>query len=232
MSARKNRDNSVDGTKSFQANPFKKLKGFAASAPPEKDLEKKGKTAAPPPAGEDDAILFAEEMSRLGVKRGKEEKSAPPEKVSGEEDVAASVPAATDRELFLDALKGMDTVFEDAFPPDEEVLQQALPRRMKLLRQGRLAPEAEIDLHGLTREQARTKVGYFLEDSVYQGKKTVLIVTGRGKGSGGEPVLRAEVEQYLATGAGEWVSEWGRAPRRYGGEGALVVFLTGKSKRI
>lgn len=231
MSGRKSRDKSVGGIKSFQANPFKKLKGFAASAPPEKDPEKKGKTAAPPPAGEDDATLFAEEMSRLGVKRGREEKSAPPGKVSGEEDGAASVPAATDRELFLDALKGMDTVFEDAFPPEEEV-QQVLPRRMKLLRQGRLVPEAKIDLHGLTREEARTKVGYFLEDSVYQGKKTVLIVTGRGKGSGGEPVLRAEVERYLATGAGEWVSEWGRAPRWYGGEGALVVFLTGKSKRI
>jgi DNA-nicking Smr family endonuclease len=111
------------------------------------------------------------------------------------------VPAATDRELFLDALKGMDTVFEDAFPPEEEV-QQVLPRRMKLLRQGRLVPEAKIDLHGLTREEARTKVGYFLEDSVYQGKKTVLIVTGRGKGSGGEPVLRAEVERYLSTEGG------------------------------
>jgi DNA-nicking Smr family endonuclease len=228
VSGRKSRDKSVGGTKSFQANPFKKLKGFAASAPPEKDPEKKGKTAVPPPSGEDDATLFAEEMSRLGVKRGREEKSAPPEKVSGEEDGAASVPAATDRELFLDALKGMDVVFEDAFPSEEEV--QASPRRMKLLRQGRLAPEAKIDLHGLTREEARSKVRYFLEDSVYQGKKTVLIVTGRGKGSGGEPVLRAEVERYLATEGGVWVSEWGRAPRRYGGEGALVVFLKGKAK--
>jgi DNA-nicking Smr family endonuclease len=228
VSGRKSRDKSVGGTKSFQANPFKKLKGFAASAPPEKDPEKKGKTAVPPPSGENDATLFAEEMSRLGVKRGREEKSAPPEKVSGEEDGAASVPAATDRELFLDALKGMDTVFEDAFPSEEEV--QAAPRRMKLLRQGRLAPEAKIDLHGLTREEARSKVRYFLEDSAYQGKKTVLIVTGRGKGSGGEPVLRAEVERYLATEGGVWVSEWGRAPRRYGGEGALVVFLKGKAK--
>jgi DNA-nicking Smr family endonuclease len=60
--------------------------------------------------------------------------------------------------------------------------------------------------------------------------KTVLIVTGRGKSSGAEPVLRAEVERYLNHDAGAWVSEWGRAPRQYGGEGALVVFLKGSKK--
>ena len=228
MSGKKGRDKSVGGVKSFQANPFRKLKGFAASAPPEKEPEKRGKPAAPPPSPEDDAALFAEEMSRLGVRGGGKEESAPPGNVSGEEADASSAPPSTDRELFLDALKGMDTVFEDAFPSEEEV--QASPRRMKLLRQGRLAPEAKIDLHGLTREEARSKVRYFLEDSAYQGKKTVLIVTGRGKGSGGEPVLRAEVERYLSTEGGVWVSEWGRAPRRYGGEGALVVFLKGKAK--
>ena len=229
MSGKKGRDKSVGGVKSFQANPFRKLKGFAASAPPpEKEPGKRGKPAASPPSREDDAALFAEEMSRLGVRGGGKEESAPPGNVSGEEDDAASAPPDTDRELFLDALKGMDVVFEDAFPSEEEV--QAAPRRMKLLRQGRLAPEAKIDLHGLTREEARSKVRYFLEDSAYQGKKTVLIVTGRGKGSGGEPVLRAEVERYLATEGGVWVSEWGRAPRRYGGEGALVVFLKGKAK--
>lgn len=228
MAGKKNRDKSVDGTKSFQANPFKKLKGFAVSMPPKEIPEERNNPAEALPAGEDDASLFAQEMGRLGVSRDKEEEIVPTGEAAREEDRVAPAPAVSERELFLDALKGMDTVFEDSFPTEREV--QAPPRRMKLLRQGRVAPETKLDLHGLTREEARMKVRYFLDDSVYQGKKTVLIVTGKGKGSGGEPVLRAEVERYLATEAGALVSEWGRAPGRYGGEGALVVFLKGNSK--
>jgi len=59
----------------------------------------------------------------------------------------------------------------------------------------------------------------------------VLIVTGRGNRSDGEAVLRTEIERYLAQEAAAWVTEWGRAPARYGGEGALVVFLRERRKR-
>ncbi len=122
----------------------------------------------------------------------------------------------------------MEAVFTDELP--EEVEPSATPRRMKLLRAGKLVPEAELDLHGLDRVRAREKTRYFLEDAVYQGKRTVLLITGKGHGSAGEPVLRKEMERFLARDAGAWVSEWGDAPRRYGGEGALVVFLRGKEK--
>jgi len=235
LAGRKNKDKSAGGKPGrFHQDPFKKLKGFSVSAPPEKLMEKidphkRDRPARTVSASEDDASLFAEEMSRLGVKGKRAEEGSLPEKPSAEADMAPAPPPASDQELFLEALKGMDTVFEDSFPPEEEA--QASPRRMKLLRQGRLIPEAKLDLHGLTREEARAKVRYFLDDSVYHGKKTVLIVTGRGKGSGGEPVLRGEVERYLADEAGAWVSEWGRAPARYGGEGALVIFLKGNAKR-
>lgn len=224
MARKKSRDKAGGGSAGpFRSDPFKQLKGFAVSAPPDAKTEKP-KRPDPAPAGEEEADIFAREMGRLGVSpKGEEEAVAPEERTSAEDRIAPP-PPSSDSELFLDALKGMDTVFEDAFPADEEEVQ-ASPRAMKLLRQGRLAPEAKLDLHGLTREEARTKVRHFLDDSLYQGRRTVLIVTGRGKGSGGEPVLRAEVERYLAAEAGAWVSEWGRAPGRYGGEGALVVFL-------
>lgn len=215
-----------DRDKPFQQNPFKGLKGFCVSTTPEKGLKKKEKPPAASPAIEEEAALFAAEMAKLGVDC-REAAEATTGEVAGEESILPPSPPS-DRELFLDALKGMDTVFADELPPPEE--PPASPRRMKLLRQGRLVPEAKLDLHGLTRDAARDRVRYFLDDSFYQGIKTVLIVTGRGKGSDGEPVLRAEVEHYLNHEAGAWVSEWGRAPRRYGGEGALVVFLQGKKK--
>lgn len=212
-----------DKDKPFHHNPFRNLKGLCVSAPPVKKPEKEaGPLPASPPAAEDEETLFAEEMARLGVERPTEVPTGPAEP-GGEE--REGEPPRSDEALFLEALQGMDTVFEDELPSPDEAHRP--PRRMKLLRRGRLLPEANLDLHGLTRDEAREKVRYFLDNAVYQGKRTVLIVTGRGKGSGGEPVLRAEMERYLTHEAGAWVVEWGRAPRQYGGEGALVVFLKG-----
>lgn len=220
-----------DQQKSFH-NPFKQLKGLSVSdapQPPQKPPRAK-ETPPPAPAREpDDDALFAEEMARLGL-------DAPPpppatEEPSRDEEAppedAPEAPPASDEDLFLDALQGMDTVFRDELPFPEAAPPQ--PSRMKLLRRGRLHPEARLDLHGLTRAEALTRVNYFLDNAVYQGQKIVLIITGRGKSSGEEPVLRAAIERYLAHDAGAWVSEWGRAPRHYGGEGALVVFLKGRT---
>lgn len=63
----------------------------------------------------------------------------------GEEENLSPTSSPSDRELFLDALKGMDTLFSDELPPPEE--HKASPRRMKLVRQGRLVPEANFFLY-------------------------------------------------------------------------------------
>lgn len=224
-------DRKKNREKEFCHDPFKRLKGFCVQ-----ETEKEqpaGKPAPEPQAASpvpDEADLFAEEMERLGVasKNGSSAAPAdePPEAPGEPPAAAAAVPPPTEREIFLSSLGEMEAVFVDEIPEPEEL--PAVPRRMRQLRRGGLAPEAQLDLHGLARDAARDRVRYFLENAVYHGMKTVLIVTGRGKGSGGEPVLRIEIERYLAHEAGVWVAEWGRAPARYGGEGALVVFLKGR----
>lgn len=213
-------------------NPFASLKGFCVSNDGSKKPVPPVSKAVPEPAIEkeprDDATLFAEEMARLGLTAdaGKSPETEGPRDEAGDgEETAGKPTATTDQELFCAALGTMDAVFEDEFPLEEEV--RAEPRRMRLVRRGQLVPEARLDLHGLHRDQAREKVRFFLENGVYQGFRTVLIITGRGLGSGSEPVLRTEIERYLTHQAGAWVVEWGRAPRQYGGEGALVVFLKG-----
>lgn len=172
-------------------------------------------------------------MALLGVDRrttdGRERESAPPSvEATPEEEQAA--PELSDEELFLASMGQMDSRFRDEIPLQGEEANAA-PRRMRQLRQGKRSPEARIDLHGLTRQEARDKVRFFLEDAVFHGFKTVLIITGRGKGSADGPVLRDFMEGYLSREARAWVVEWGRAPARYGGEGALVVFLKGRSNR-
>lgn len=225
----------------FGQNPFKQLKGFAVSS---SDAAKKaqnnpahragkaddsrGRTAPVPEKAEPS---FVEEMAKLGVVTAPGRGAAPAAEQEAEPvvDPVKAPPAAapmTEEQLFIRALGRLDATFQDDYeletgPPD------ASPRRMKQLRQGVLQPEDRLDLHGLTREEARARVRFFLEDASYQQKKVVLIITGWGKNSPGEPVLRQEIERYLSLDAKAWVVEWGRAPRQLGGEGALVVFLKG-----
>ncbi len=225
--------------KGFEHNPFKNLKGLRVSGEQKSPAGRKvqpQKEEIPPPEPIEslsDEALFAQEMARLGVDSQVDETVSAPSEDS-EPDVespAGEAKPATEegsgQDLFLASLGQMEVVFRDELPESAE--EQASPRRMRQLRRGKLLPEAKLDLHGLSREQARNRVRYFLEDSVYHGLKTVLVVTGRGKGSAGEPVLRAEMERYLTLEAKAWVVEWGRAPRQYGGEGALVVFLKGRN---
>jgi DNA-nicking Smr family endonuclease len=222
------------GCKEFQNNPFKALKGVAAPSQDagQSPLSRKGpEEKIPDQKCINDVDLFAREMDLLGVNRQavdgdeKTPAAAPPDACASEDKPPEP---ATDEELFLTALGSMDAVFQDEIPLEEKTA--AAPRRMKLLRQGRLVPEASLDLHGLSREEAREKTRYFLEDSVYQGCKTVLVITGRGKGSADGPVLRSDMQRYLADEARAWVAEWAPAPGRYGGEGALVVFLKTRRK--
>lgn len=197
----------------------------------EKDSADKNPTPLPPvePVVEDDAAAFEREMALLGVDpREQDDNQQEVETVVTDLPYEKSEKTVelTDDELFMDSLGKMDSVFRDEIPQEEEVAASA--RRMRQLRQGKLAPEAKLDLHGLTRQEAREKVRFFLEDATFQGLKTVLIITGRGKGSSAGPVLRQFMERYLSSDARAWVVEWGRAPARYGGEGALVVFLKGR----
>ncbi len=217
--------------KTFQSSPFKRLKGVAVAAKtplPEK------KAAEPQPIEPplDDTTVFQREMNLLGVQARpdqemfSDEEPLEPDHEELREEIEAKL---TEDELFLSSMGQMDQVFCDDIPLDEET--GAAPRRMRQLRQGKRFPEAKLDLHGLNRTAAREKVRFFLEDSTFAGFKTVLIITGRGKGSAEGPVLRQFMERYLSNEARAWVVEWGRAPARLGGEGALVVFLKGRRNR-
>lgn len=217
----------------FRNSPFKELKGLAVSGEEPPPVKQKPQTDSPAPEEVvDDAALFEREMRMLQVEKNSDGgmgRPLPLEPPDGAPDGAArKTEVVSDQDLFLESIGNMDSVFRDAVPEDDK--PHAAPRRMRQLRQGKLVPEAQLDLHGASREQARQKVRFFLEDSIYQGCKTVLIITGRGKGSQDGPVLRDDVENFLAHEAQAWVIEWDRAPAQYGGEGALVAFLRSSRK--
>jgi len=99
------------------------------------------------------------------------------------------------------------------------------PTRVRLAR-GRLPIEGKVDLHGLTQSQAHALLLSFLRRAHADGRRHVLVVTGKGASLGSEGVLRRAVPGWLATppfrslvSAHEW------AAIRHGGSGALYVRL-------
>ncbi len=215
----------------FSSSPFKSLKGLSAFAEQEPqspaNVAKPAETGAKKQAVSDEQHSFANEMDFLGVKPLSRAVIEEQDTAENTSDEASLVPRRSridnDKAAFLDAVGSMEKTFKDEWPEDETA-KQAVPRRMKQVERGQLKPEAELDLHGLTVDEACPKARFFLQDSIYQGFKTVLIITGKGLHSSDGPVLRQAVEKLLDQQR-EQVIEWGVAPRRYGGDGALMVFL-------
>lgn len=64
------------------------------------------------------------------------------------------------------------------------------------LRRGRLPVEARLDLHGLTQAEAHRALAHFLTSSRAAGRRSVLVITGNGRLSGG--ILKVAVPRWLA----------------------------------
>ena len=69
---------------------------------------------------------------------------------------------------------------------------------VRKLRRGHWSIQAQIDLHGLRRDEAREQLAAFLRDAVLGRLRCVRVVHGKGNGSPGrEPVLKGKVRGWL-----------------------------------
>lgn len=100
----------------------------------------------------------------------------------------------------------------------------------KMLR-GKLAPEARIDLHGLTLSEAHPELIAFLLGAHTRGLRLVLVITGKGK-QVYEPVprpigaLRHQVPHWLRLPPlSHVVLQVSEAHLKHGGSGAFYVYL-------
>lgn len=104
------------------------------------------------------------------------------------------------------------------------------------LRRGDRAPDARIDLHGLTAERAHARLDAFIAQAIRARHRCVLVITGKGgrrahdedasymAPQGG--VLREAVPKWLRSGpfARQIVGIY-EAHQRHGGGGAVYVYL-------
>lgn len=96
---------------------------------------------------------------------------------------------------------------------------------------GKLAPEARLDLHGMTLAEAHPELIRFLLNAQSQGLRLVLVITGKGK-QVFEPVprpigaLRHQVPHWLRLPPlGPVVQQVAEAHLKHGGSGAFYVYL-------
>lgn len=99
-------------------------------------------------------------------------------------------------------------------------------RTLDRLKRGRLRPDARIDLHGMTQDQAHRALVRFFDRARGEGWRCVLVVTGKGRVSEGGGVLRCQTPNWLnAPAIRPQVLAFATAQPRDGGSGALYVLL-------
>jgi hypothetical protein len=110
-------------------------------------------------------------------------------------------------------------------PPVVEVPPAVVTRRHgpPPRRRGDFSVEAALDLHGMTQKAAHAALLRFVRASVEQGRRHLLVITGKGGAT--EPgVLRREVPRWLEAMHPPPLAIVA-APPQHGGDGALYVLL-------
>jgi len=213
-------------------NPFERLRELARPAPT--DTRAPRAPALPPPPApapapapeptEDELWALATRGARP-VERGSDRVAPPP-------------PRGADGPFFhpdleaIDALRALvagDAPF-DLSDSDEFIegrvagLDQAVVRK---LRRGEFAVQDHLDLHGMTRDEAKAAVDAFLRKARSGGKRCVLLVHGRGLHSKDQlPVLKEALRAWLASARlARHVLAFATARPADGGAGAIYVLL-------
>lgn len=87
-----------------------------------------------------------------------------------------------------------------------------------------MRPEARIDLHGLTRDEAWARLTSFVNDCIRRGLKKILIIHGKGNHShGSDPVLGQMVKTFIEQNKN--LGSSGHPDRSMGGSGATWVII-------
>jgi DNA-nicking Smr family endonuclease len=105
---------------------------------------------------------------------------------------------------------------------------------LERLKRGQVAIEARIDLHGMDQREAFTALTGFIDASARLGRRSLLVITGKGALLEGGGVLRRNAPAWLmASPFAPRILTIAAAHARHGGDGAFYVLLRrpGKASR-
>jgi len=170
----------------------------------------------------DESALWHEAMRGVARHRAAKKVAVPPKALSPEK--ISATPAKAEVHGKIKTGIAMDSGLRRN--GDKEQPSGGIDRRQELrLRRGRLPVEARLDLHGMTQTEAHRALSGFVARAHASGRRTLLVVTGKGtrEGSG---ILRAAVPRWLAEPAlRDKVLSTAPAVPRDGGAGALYILL-------
>ena len=165
----------------------------------------------------EDEMLWFETVAK--VKRLKSDRIEIKKKTSKKQQKDVSIPFIS-RQGFSDDLELAD--FHN--------VDNATARK---IRRNKFEVEAKLDLHGFTVDAAYEKVRNFVFESYNQGKRCILIVTGKGYKSNTDDdifsskgVLREKVPEWLnGFDIRPLILSISNPPEKLGGRGALYIIL-------
>jgi len=96
--------------------------------------------------------------------------------------------------------------------------------KLKQLAAGKPPIGLEIDLHGMTRDEALSGLVRLFEEAISEKKRVVCIVHGRGLHSQGKPILKEAAYQWLRSGPFASLV-LAAIPKPYTGGGSCLVLL-------
>jgi DNA-nicking Smr family endonuclease len=132
-----------------------------------------------------------------------------------------------EREVILESLRD-PTDWDEATETGEELsyIRPGLPRQILRRLRGQWVAQAELDLHGLNRVEAKHELAEFLFECKRRGVRCVRVIHGKGLGSKNrEPVLKTHVRHWLTQR--DEVLAYVQARPAEGGGGAVMVLLRG-----
>ncbi len=244
MSRKKDRQQPA-AVPSFRNSPFVSLKNLNLNTEPEPVIAAH-KPVTPPKARLqfNDEALFLEAMN--GVTRldtsSDTKKTTHKQPGDGKNRQQSAKPDETNRELpaidraatrtFLQEIEKLklDVRFEDDLGEHDERPRPLGVNRLRHLKRGIIQVNRQLDLHGLSREEALDALEPFIASARSAAEKAVLIITGKGLHSVGEPVLQQAVAGWLRDQGRSMITEYAPAPQEMGGGGAFVVFLRSLDK--
>ncbi|MEM5372269.1 Smr/MutS family protein [Paraburkholderia azotifigens] len=147
--------------------------------------------------------------------------------------VTRTPPAPVPIQTKLDEEAVLHEAISDEFDPEvlldtDESLSYCRPgvsqEIVKKLRRGAWIVQAQLDLHGMRREEAREALSEFIREASKKGLRCLRVIHGKGLGSvGKEPVLKGKVRAWLVQK--EEVIAFSQARAHDGGAGAVLVLL-------
>ena len=101
----------------------------------------------------------------------------------------------------------------------------------KNFKKKKIEPDITLDLHGYTLYSAKLSLQKFISNCYEKNIRNILIITGKGQNNKG--ALKEEVPKWLSDKFfNKYVINFNVAPSQFGGEGALLIKIKNRFKKI